>query len=79
MAFQRSNLHLISYGGNGFGLWRYTTTSDAKTAVQASGYFNDAATKLNVGDRIMVTASDGDVDRAVTSNNGTTVETGAIT
>jgi hypothetical protein len=79
MAYDKTKLGLIAYGGNGFGLYRYTTTGDNKAAVQASGYFNASASQLNVGDRIMCSCSDGEMDRTIDSNDGTTVTTIAVT
>jgi|TARA_Y100000114_G_scaffold150338_1_gene165745 hypothetical protein len=39
-------------------MWSYTST-DAKTAIDASGYFNDVSTDVSVGDLIYVHASTG--------------------
>lgn len=52
MAYSAANLALIG-NANGFNLWRYDTT-DAATAVDASGYFNTASGWLQVGDIIEV-------------------------
>ena len=56
MAFSASGLTRLA-GGGGHSLWFYDST-DAMTAVRASGYFNDAANMLNVGDAIFVLDSD---------------------
>lgn len=56
MAFSASGLTNMATGG-GHNLWFYTST-DALTAVRVSGYFNDAATMMNVGDVIFVYDSD---------------------
>jgi hypothetical protein len=77
MAFDRSKMSLVQYAGDAFQIWRYTT-GDTRTAVGASGYFNGFAGKLNVGDRLMIAASDGEVDRTVDSNDGSTVTTAAV-
>ena len=39
-------------------MWTYTST-DAKTDIDASGYFNDVSTDVSVGDLIYVHASIG--------------------
>ncbi len=51
MSMNSKNLSVLAYA-NGFTLWHYKT-SDAKTAVSASGYFNDVANIFNVGDLIV--------------------------
>lgn len=56
MAFSASGLTNMATGG-GHNLWFYTST-DALTAVRVSGYFNDAATMMNVGDVVFVYDSD---------------------
>lgn len=57
MAFQSKNLSVIGYA-NGFTLWHYATT-DAAATVDTSGYFNNAANMLRVGDFILANASTG--------------------
>lgn len=57
MAFTASTLQPIgSANSNAPRLWVYAT-ADALTAVDASGYFNDAAAKLQVGDWVFVSSS----------------------
>lgn len=57
MAFSRLALQRIGPQNSGAPtLWAYAT-SDALTAVDASGYFNDAAANLQVGDWIFVSSS----------------------
>ena len=58
MAFVQSDLSLVAYSGNGFHIWHYTTT-DAKAAIDSSGYFNDMANEMNVGDVIHANTSTG--------------------
>ncbi|MBK25933.1 MAG: hypothetical protein CME70_18170 [Halobacteriovorax sp.] len=58
-----------------FTLYIYAT-ADAKNAVDAVDYFNDAAGFLNPGDVILAKASDGIGFMQVVSNDGTTVDTG---
>ena len=56
--------YLQNNGGSGRGskLWSYFTAADAKAAVKGTGYFNDASSLLQVGDRIMLHTSDTDFD-----------------
>lgn len=58
MAFVKADLALVSYSGNGFHMWHYTTT-DAKATVDSAGYFNNASNEMNVGDLIMAATSTG--------------------
>ncbi|WP_142849972.1 hypothetical protein [Telmatospirillum sp. J64-1] len=51
MAYKSRDLSVLAYA-NGFTLWHYTTT-DSADAVDASGYFNEAADMLRAGDLIM--------------------------
>jgi outer membrane protein assembly factor BamB len=50
MAYDSNNLSALTYA-NGFTLWHYKTP-DTDTAVDTTGYFNDAAGMLRVGDFI---------------------------
>tara|TARA_A100001515_G_scaffold130900_1_gene118374 strand:- start:163 stop:426 length:264 start_codon:yes stop_codon:yes gene_type:complete len=74
MAFSASGLTNMATGG-GHNLWFYTST-DALTAVRVSGYFNDAADMMNVGDVIFVYDSDAPTMgiSVVLSNTGTVVD-----
>lgn len=57
MAFTAANLHRVGpQNANAPSIFTYAT-SDALTAVDAAGYFNDAAAKLQVGDWILVSSS----------------------
>ena len=58
MAFSKANLSLVSYSGNGFHIWHYTTT-DAKATIDSAGYFNDASNEMNIGDIIFANTSTG--------------------
>jgi hypothetical protein len=62
-------------GGGGHSLWFYDST-DAMTAVRVSGYFNNAANMLNVGDAIFVLDSDAPTLSValVLSNTGSVVD-----
>jgi hypothetical protein len=74
MAFSASGLTRMS-GGGGHSLWFYDST-DAMTAVRVSGYFNNAANMLNVGDAIFVLDSDAPTLSValVLSNTGLVVD-----
>tara|TARA_B100000963_G_C22054705_1_gene421164 strand:- start:133 stop:417 length:285 start_codon:yes stop_codon:yes gene_type:complete len=82
MAFSRSGWGTL--GGQAFAgtlpaLYVYTST-DAHTAIDAAGYFNDLADTLVVGDMIMIHGATGGT-RTVTmhivvSNDGTDVDIG---
>ena len=74
MAYSSAGLTRMA-GGGGHNLWFYDST-DALTAVRASGYFNDAATMLNVGDVVYVYDSDAPTMGVsiVLSNTGTVVD-----
>ena len=58
MAFSKANLSLVSYSGNGFHIWHYTTT-DAKATIDSANYFNDASSEMNIGDIIFANTSTG--------------------
>lgn len=74
MAYSASGLTRMA-GGGGHSLWFYDST-DALTAVRVSGYFNDAASMLNVGDVVFVYDSDAPTMgiSIVLSNNGSVVD-----
>ena len=74
MTFSASGLTRMA-GGGGHSLWFYDST-DAMTAVRVSGYFNDAASMLNVGDAIFVLDSDAPTLSVslVLSNTGSVVD-----
>ena len=74
MAYSASGLTRMA-GGGGHNLWFYDST-DAITAVRVSGYFNNAASMLNVGDAIFVLDSDAPAlsISLVLSNNGSVVD-----
>lgn len=74
MAYSASGLTRMA-GGGGHNLWFYDST-DAITAVRVSGYFNDAASMLNVGDAIFVLDSDAPAlsISLVLSNTGSVVD-----
>lgn len=51
MAFNSKDLSVLAYA-NGFTLWHYTT-QDLAADVDTSGYFNDAADMVRVGDMVL--------------------------
>ena len=77
MAFVQSDLSLVAYSGNGFHIWHYTTT-DAKAAIDSSGYFNDMSNEMNVGDVIHANTSTGGTPEygifCVNANSGGVVD-----
>ena len=81
MAFVKENLSLVSYSGNGFHIWHYTST-DASTVIDAAGYFNAMASEMNVGDVIFAnTDTDGTPvygQFVVNANDGSTVDVANI-
>jgi len=74
MAYSASGLTRMASGG-GHSMWFYDST-EAITAVRVSGYFNNAASMLNVGDVIFVLDSDAPAMSisVVLSNDGSTVD-----
>lgn len=56
MAFQNKNLSVIAYA-NGFTLWHYSG-SEAMATITANGYFNSVKSLMNVGDIVIINASD---------------------
>ena len=78
MAFVKANLSLVSYSGNGFHMWHYTTT-DAKATVDSANYFNDATNEMNIGDIIFANTSTGGTPEygifCVNANSGGAVDT----
>jgi hypothetical protein len=56
MAFQNKNLSVMAYA-NGFTLWHYSAAETLAT-ISATGYFNNVKTLMNIGDLVIVNASD---------------------
>jgi hypothetical protein len=81
MAYDASNLSALTYA-NGFTLWHYKTP-DSAAAVDTTGYFNEAASMLRVGDFIFANADiDATVESGVfvvASNSGGVVDVSNIT
>ena len=68
MAFQNKNLSVIAYA-NGFTLWHYAETETLAT-ISAAGYFDSVKTLMNVGDVIIINASDNTSLKKVTATDG---------
>lgn len=80
MAFEVRALGVQAYtslpnGGGSFTLWHYFANhaKDSIAEVMAPDYFALAADMLDVGNRIMVQATDGGADLYVAENAGGTV------
>ena len=73
MSFQNKNLSVIAYA-NGFTLWHYSATETLST-IAANGYFNNVKTLMNIGDIIIIKASDNTAIKKIniTEQNVTTV------
>ena len=73
MAFQNKNLSVIAYA-NGFTLWHYASTTDSISTISATGYFNDVKTLMNIGDAVIINASDNTSIKKIniTASNVTT-------
>ncbi len=73
MAFQNKNLSVIAYA-NGFTLWHYSANETLST-ITSNGYFNDVKTLMNIGDIIIMNASDNTAIKKIniTELNVTTV------
>ena len=57
MAFQNKNLSVIAYA-NGFTLWHYCSASETLSTISSNGYFNGVKTLMNIGDIVIINASD---------------------
>ena len=73
MAFQNKNLSVIAYA-NGFTLWHYSAAETLST-ITVNGYFNSVKTLMNIGDIIIINASDNTAIKKIniTELNVTTV------
>lgn len=56
MAFQNKNLSVIAYA-NGFTLWHYAAR-ETMAQITTNGYFNGVKTLMNIGDIVIINASD---------------------
>jgi len=71
MAFDYTNLYPDTSANGGYTKsWNYTTVTDSIATCSASGYFNKVATRLGIGDNIIVSR----VDAFETKNRTTLVE-----
>jgi Ni,Fe-hydrogenase I cytochrome b subunit len=75
MAFQNKNLSVIAYA-NGFTLWHYAAAETLAT-IAATGYFNSVRTLMNIGDIVIVNASDSTSIKKINMTSGN-VTTGAL-
>lgn len=84
MAYSATGLMLVagSKAGNAPQMWTYQS-ADAIGEIDGAGYFNSAASILNVGDLIYVYSGVGGSVAfgfvVVNSNNGTTVDVSSVT
>ncbi len=69
MSFMLRSLSVLAYA-NGFTLWHYKTGQDALSAVERSGYFDDAVDMMAGGDIVLVSAADGGRVMSVASEAG---------
>ena len=80
MAYEPNNLSALAYA-NGFTLWHYKS-SDLSANIDTTGYFNDAANMLRVGDFILAnTAINATVSSGVfvvRANDGEAVDVANI-
>jgi hypothetical protein len=74
MAYSASGLTNMASGG-GYNMWFYSSV-DALSVVRASGYFNNAASMMNVGDVVFVYDNNAPTlgISVVLSNDGSTVD-----
>jgi hypothetical protein len=81
MAYDGKNLSVLAYG-NGFTLWHYKT-SDTAATTDTTGYFNEAAGMLRVGDFIFANVGVGGTPQhglfVVLSNAAGVVDVGDMT
>src|SRR5882757_8778684 len=71
MAFDYTNLYPDTSGNGGYTKsWNYTTVVDSVATCSASGYFNKVASRLGIGDNIMIAR----VDAFETKSRTTLVE-----
>ena len=78
MAYNRDDLSLVSYSGNGFHIWHYKSTGDNLNTIDTAGYFNTMVSEVNVGDVIFVNASNGFGITTVVANDGSAIDTADI-
>lgn len=78
MAFDITKLQNYSGSGPGIKLWGYDAGADNRATVKGTGYFNTAASHLQVGDRIFVHASDLDFDCHVSAISAGVVTIAAV-
>lgn len=57
MAFKNKNMSVIAYA-NGFTLWHYSSSDNTLAEIETDGYFNPVHLPCNVGDIIVINATD---------------------
>lgn len=67
MAFQNKNLSVIAYA-NGFTLWHYAA-NETLANITTDGYFNSVKTLMNIGDVVIVNASDNTSLKKITATD----------
>jgi hypothetical protein len=75
MAFQNKNLSVIAYA-NGFTLWHYAA-NETLAAIAETGYFNCVRTLMNIGDIVIINASDDTSIKKISAESGN-IATGAL-
>jgi len=68
MAFANKNLSVIAYA-NGFTLWHYAENIKLSD-ICADGFFNDVKNLMNIGDILIINASDSSTFRRVSATGG---------
>ncbi len=76
MAFQNKNLSVIAYA-NGFTLWHYSAKETLAT-ISATGYFNDVKTLMNIGDVVIINASDNTAIKKINITDAGNVTVSAL-
>lgn len=71
MAFAQNELSLLAYTGAGTSFSQYAYANSETDTVTSSGFFNNAADELNVGDTIYVVNTG--ITLRVSANTGTVV------
>jgi len=78
MAFDKTKLELLAGGGAVLSLWAYASATDTGAEIDATGYFNAAATVLKPGDWVLVNAVDARGIAVISANAGGVVDTGNL-
>jgi hypothetical protein len=57
MAFKNKNMSVIAYA-NGFTLWHYSSSDNTLAEIETDGYFNPIDKLCDIGDIIIINATD---------------------